>query len=87
MPSPERRGLFCEALGTQVEGLCEAHYHIVYRHLHTPITCADCGAKPKARQNAHSPDAITVSEYLSANTEFSVEILPTDIMLSKYKLS
>ena len=51
--------------------------------LHTPTPCADCGAKPKPRQNAftrHSPDAITATEYLSANTEFSVEILPTDII-------
>ena len=48
-------------------------------HAHNP--CAGCGAKPKARQAAytrHSPDAVTISQYLTERTGFDVNLTPTD---------
>ena len=48
-------------------------------HAHNP--CAGCGAKPKARQavyTRHSPDAVTISQYLTERTGFDVNLTPTD---------
>ena len=50
--------------------VCETHYQQLYRQLHTLVPCTGCGKIPKVRQqpfNRHSPDAISVSEYLLAN--------------------
>ena len=74
---------FRKMLGTteQLVVLCEKHYQLAYRQIHGHKQCAACGAKPKFRQDAyirHSPDPITVSQYLSEHTEFSVSLLPTD---------
>lgn len=82
-PSDETLDSFCRVLGTTVQPvvLCEKHYQLVYRQIHEHKPCAGCGVKPKFRQNAHtrhSPDPITVSQYLSKHTEFGVSLLPTD---------
>ena len=68
VPSDETQVMFRESLCTQQSVvLCEAHYQHLYRQLHMHHPCPGCGAKPKARQNAytrHSPDAVTISQYL-----------------------
>ena len=83
-PSKETLPVFAEALNVQGNvSLCETHYHSIYRQLHKPNPCAGCGANPKARQGAytrHSPDAITVSQYLHEGTGFDPSLTPTDTL-------
>jgi len=82
VPSEETQAMFSEALDTQhFVTLCETHYQRTYRQMHAHNPCAGCGAKPKARQAAytrHSPDAVTISQYLTERTGFDVNLTLTD---------
>ena len=81
-PSKETLPVFTKALNVQGNvSLCETHYQSIYRQSHRPNPCTGCGAKPKARQGAyvrHSPDAITVSQYLYQGTGYDSILSPTD---------
>lgn len=87
-PSTEIQPSFCVAIGlSECTGttvtLCETHYQTTYRQMHLNTLCSDCGAKPKARQGAytrHSPNAITISQYLRDKTGYDVSIEPTDTL-------
>ncbi|SMN12415.1 hypothetical protein SPBRAN_865 [uncultured Candidatus Thioglobus sp.] len=84
IPSAETQAIFAQLLNVQGSvALCETHYHSLYRQLHKPNSCAGCGANPKAREGAfirHSPDAITVSEYLCERTGCDLSLTPTDTL-------
>ena len=63
--------------------LCQTHYQCLYRKIHAHIPCAGCDAKPKSSQGGytrHSPDALSVTNYLNEHTEFEVTITPTDVL-------
>ena len=67
---------------SHVQALCDQHYQKLYRLVHATSPCAGCGARPKARQlyTRHSPDAITVTEYLTEHTEFGATVMPDDVL-------
>ena len=53
------------------------------QEIHAHIPCAGCDAKPKSSQGGytrHSPDALSVTNYLNEHTEFEVTITPTDVL-------
>ena len=60
---------------------CRTHYNEVYKWIHKPSTCASCDASPKrgTKFTHHSPDAHTVSSYMSGNDN-GREILPDDVL-------
>lgn len=62
--------------------LCRAHYNEVYKCACNPSTkCASCDASPKegTKFTHHSPDACTVSSYIS-DDDNGREILPDDVL-------
>ena len=83
-PSKDTKPIFAEALNvTGTISLCETHYQMIYRQSHKPDPCAGCGAMPKAREGAytrHSPDAETVSQYLSVRTGTHPDLTPDDTL-------
>ena len=85
-PSDEIQEMFQEILNTgshQLVKLCKTHYQQLYRQTHIHHVCAGCGAKPKCRQGAytrHSPDAVTISNYLHDKTGFDARLAPTDTL-------
>ena len=85
VPTENTRALFSTLPDTDLSligALCERHYQQLYRQVHAPSPCAGCGAKPKARHRhtRHSPDAITITDYLIEHTDFGVTITSDDVL-------
>ena len=84
---PIDRETFCNALGNCSDNVPVAvykvHYQRIYRQIYQHHPCAGCDAKPKAREGPytrHSPDALTVCQYLNERTEFEVNLTQEDIL-------
>ena len=82
VPSAKLQPQFSEVLNAkQPVAICAIHYQYLYRQMHSQSACAGCGAKPKFRQlgyTRHSPDAITISQYLNERTGFDSNFIVTD---------